>query len=505
MKLRVHTAKIQTFEKLPVSRHAAKLILSDTKDLPLRKRIEFFLLRSLLSFQSGVLWMFEIKEGLYEERLRLEDLMKRSLIESYGEGPLFADYPPLHFFGITFKHRPESESLHSWGYTLPYEDRGDALRGALWEMVERHATYYEPRASTVHYPKLEKGNASWLEKYLSGYTKQQCVDMGTTKGDSVPRDVPGCMVESVTGDRPRFFPISMLYWGDRRSFPVPPQRDMTTSGCGGGRTREGAIASAVYELIERDVFMLHWFTKTPPRRITLPHTESPFFAHVRDAESRFGLEVYFFDMSYDIEVPVTACLIIDPVLNMLAFGAKATTHLEDALRGAYMEALGTLTLIRNRGRVIEPTLLDTLIAQKEWGSKAVNKSVRVNLYNSKKGIETMRALWCGGSDVTFSARQEHFESVRGRESAYDHLMSQFRAHIKAGSDGHHIYVHACTSALTKEFHSHVVRAYVPALLALHLDERFVAPVSPRVFEFSRVKGSNLTCESELNHLPHPFP
>lgn len=505
MKLRAHTAKIQAFETLSVSRHAAKLVLNDSNSLPFRKRIEFFLLRFLLSFQNGVLWLFEINDGLYEERLRLEDLKKRSLIDSYGEGPLYADYPRMHFFGLTFKHVPESDSLHSWGYTLPYEEREGAMNGALWEMVERHATYYEPRASSVHYPKQIKGDASWLLAYSSRHIQEQHTEARSTMREEVFRNVSGFWVPSVTGDHSRFFPMHTMYWGNRDSFSPPYLRDITTSGCGGGATKEDALTSAVYELIERDAFLLHWFTKTPPLRMTLPDIESPFFSHVREAESRFGLEVYFFDMSYDIKVPVTACLIIDPVLNILAFGAKATTHLEDALRGAYMEALGTLTLIRNRGRVIEPTLLDTLIDTKEWGSKAVNKSVRVNLYNSKKGLETIRSLWCGGSVVAFSARQEHFESVRDGDSAYDHLIAQFRNQVRAGSAGYHIYVHACTSVLTKEYHSHVVRAYVPSLLSLHLDERFVAPVSPRVFEFSRVKGSNVTRESELNHLPHPFP
>lgn len=504
METRSPTPKIQTFENVEIRSHAPKLILEDSDNLPVSKRIYYFFLRLMFRMRHGVVWVFEFGESLYAERHLLENLKSSSFIDSYGEGPIFADYPHMHFFGITFRHRHQGDRLHAWGYSLPGEKKEKALRGALWETIERHATYYDPKATTVTYPTFSQGDASWLFKHIPHYTVGQQTEPDLVHTEQALQHIRGLRVRSITGGGARFFPINTFYWGNRNVFHPPFTGDMTTSGCGGGKSRNDALCSAVYELLERDAFLLHWYTKIAPPRLSLSSEMNEFTSHVHDAQSRFGLEVYFFDLTYDVSLPITACLLIDPVLNILAMGAKASMNREDTLRGAYLEALATLFLVRSRNRNIDPTLLERLHARIQWGSREVDKSVRVNLYNSPEGIEIIKHIWCTGTQgVTLHNTQTTL--IPEQSTPFEHMCSEFRRLVRDKGEGYHVYAQECNSSLTKKFQTHVVRAYVPALLKLHLEEHFVAPLSSRVFEFARAHGKNFESEIDLNHLPHPFP
>ena len=90
--------------------------------------------------------MFSLAENLFKERLDTRCIDKTAdLLTSYGEGVLYCDYPRFNFFGISFKIDNDVQykhSLHSWGYTLPGEDKAIAIKKALWESFERQSTYY---------------------------------------------------------------------------------------------------------------------------------------------------------------------------------------------------------------------------------------------------------------------------------------------------------------------------------------------------------------------------
>ena len=476
---------------------------------PWRRQLRSWILRTILGSGPNVeLHILESVDALSSYRSKLEHLKNIEQISGYYEGPVFSDYPRFYFFGNDFQLAKDENKLHSWGYALPFESRVDAIDKALWETAERQATYYSLTTNKVTYPTITLGDASWLYEKVPRFSSQQTkVSSELLVSATQLKVVEGFWANCLTGGERRFFPISCFYWGRSLLEKSTIVHDITTSGSGGGATKEQAILSGLYELIERDHFLLYWLSGISPTRIDISDEVGEIFNHVSEAKRRYNLEVYFFQLQYDLPVSTVVCLIIDPVLKRVALGGKASPSGLENLRSAYLEALATLSVLRNRDKRIPESFLSSLIKKTEWGTVTVDKSTRVNLYCSDLGLETIRNLWLKPSTATVSAEDFINKSIsfRDHRSELRFMAEAFRNLVKDKGDGYHIYIHHFESDLTKFFESYVSRAFVPAFLKLHLNERFVTPISDRLWSFAREKGRKVDSEVDLNPLPHPFP
>jgi thiazole/oxazole-forming peptide maturase SagD family component len=280
---------------------------------------------------EGILYVFTLKERLLSARLHLERLKREGYIETYGEGAVFADYPRLNIAGVVAK-RGEG-TIWNWGYTLPGEDKSEALRTAAYEAMERSASYYVPDPARPTGHPFVVGDARHLFPHIPISRTPWPVDSPLVKNEEDLQEVSSLTVRPLTGGRARSIPAHCLYWGSWFSQSPNLIQEPTTSGSGGGATREAALLSALLELIERDTFLLHWYGGVPPPEIVLdPSTH--FSQMISREEERYNLRIRFFSTTYDVPVPVCVCLITDPVLNIVAFGAKAHATAGEALRGA---------------------------------------------------------------------------------------------------------------------------------------------------------------------------
>jgi ribosomal protein S12 methylthiotransferase accessory factor len=281
----------------------------------------------------------------------------------------------------------------------------------------------------------------------------------------------------------------------------------TTSGSGAGTTREGAFLSGLLELIERDHFLLYWFSGIRPPRIDVGKESGPLFDHIREGRERFGLEIEFFNLEYDTNVIVCLAVIIDPILNIVAFGGKASGSLDEAIRASYLEALATIGLVRSRDKRPREELFVRLRETREWGVSEVDKPVRVNLYNSVPGCVYIRETLIGdGTNVISYAELNTRSRVwRGDTEELQTILDSMRMLVREKGEGYHAYVHEFNAQTAREEKYHVAHVFVPSFLKLHLTERYVAPCSERLSEFMRAHGCAQTDVGYLNHMPHPFP
>lgn len=506
--MKEHSSKIAFLESHTLQSLEKHVVVEDDTRLKIRARIRGFFLRTLLGIENGVLYVFSLRERMLRERLVLEDLKNERIIDSYGEGVVYADYPRINFFGIFFRVGANEKVLRSWGYAMPYEDKSLALRKALWELCERSASFFSKEGETEKGVTERKGDATPLYESIP-----KCTEAQTKVHDDIVRSVDD--LRSITGRRMRplfggsskFIPLQTFFWGDRIADGDVYLHEPTTSGSGAGTSFETATVSALYELIERDHFLLYWFSGVAPREIDVRLVEGQFFDAVRDARERFSLEVYFFDTTYDIDVRACVCLIIDPVLDIAALGGKVSALSEHALTASYLEALATLNLVRSRNARVGEERLTKLVEEKNWGSMSVDKSARVNLYNSPKGIRMLREMFLGreAKQITYPEYSAQSRSWENEGEEYRHLAHEMERLYQKKGEGYETYVHEFTSPLAKRFGYRVVHAFVPAFLKMHLTERFVAPISPRLTEFMKTHNKSDIALSNLRHLPHPFP
>jgi ribosomal protein S12 methylthiotransferase accessory factor len=499
---------IAFLEKNTLISSTLEAISPDSSLLGWRSRLRMFLLRILCNISNGFIGIYRLQDSLLAEKRVLQWLLAKQHITSSGEGVVYSDYPPINFFGIS-SLSPSGKQLRSWGYSLPSEGAALAINKAFWETLEREASFYTKKPGhNVVYPIFSKGDSSSLFTGIPKFTTEQVLtstSLVSTAEDL--KSVTGLTATSITGGRAKFLPADCFFWGEQVDPTQKKIHDVTTNGSGGGVTKEGAVLSGLYELIERDAFLLLWFSGVKPRIIDLAQANGPLFTHIEEAKSRYKLEVYFFDTTYDVAVPTAICFIIDPILNFVALGGKASSSGENTLKGSYLEALATLNLVRARDKRVPEEMLRKIIEQKTWGDPQVTKSMRVNLYNSPLGVETLRSLWLkdNQSRISFAdfARTGAVFADNTEELAA--LLRKQKSLVAEKGDGYHAYVHYFASTLLEQFDYHVAHVFVPSLLKLHLSESLATPCSDRVFAYAHKYGKSATNESDLNPLPHPFP
>ena len=111
-------------------------------------------------------------------------------------------------------------------------------------------------------------------------------------------------VWSLTTERSRFLPTSMLY------FAAPPALNgefycgPDSNGCAAGNTLEEAILQGFFELAERDAFACWWYNRVALPSVDLDSFDDPYIASARDYYASWNRKVWMLDATNDLEVPV---------------------------------------------------------------------------------------------------------------------------------------------------------------------------------------------------------
>lgn len=144
-------------------------------------------------------------------------------------------------------------------------------------------------------------------------------------------------------DAPILVPEQVAYWGPSRPGPEgqPGRRFVyeTSNGCGLGNSIEEAILYGLFEVCERDAFLMAWYARTPLTRIALP--EGAVVRHTADQLDLLGYELLLFDATNDLLVPAVTALAVhrDRSSGAPQVFVAAGAHLDPrrAIEGAVVE------------------------------------------------------------------------------------------------------------------------------------------------------------------------
>jgi ribosomal protein S12 methylthiotransferase accessory factor len=181
---------------------------------------------------------------------------------------------------------------------------------------------------------------------------------------------------SVTTGRPRAVPADVAYWGGP---PAGGARFLydSSNGCGLGNSLEEAALYGLFEVAERDAFLMAWYARTPLARVALP-TGDPLVAHLADLLEPLGYDLMFFDATNDFGLPAVLSLALqrDPesAAPQALFAAGAHRDPLAAMRSAAVEVVVDVFALAatapkrpdqfDRGRLLgmlaDPTLVRTL-------------------------------------------------------------------------------------------------------------------------------------------------
>ncbi len=506
--MRVISSKIGYIESHKIDQVQKKLLFKEVFHGDIWSKVSNLLLKWLLNMHEGVVYTFSFSDKILSQRILLEELKQKGFIEHYGEGIVHCDYPRLNFFGVYLFIEKETLLIRSWGGTLPFEDKNVALGKALGEGLERQTSYYFKNSTSIQYPKFWKGDASFLYDLIPRIAPQTNLESSMyVRSKNDMKDVLGFMAPTLTQGSKKFLPLGCFYWGEKGDDAEKSFQEHTTSGSGGGYTQEAATLSGLCELIERDLFLLYWYSKVKPAIIAIENQTGEFFDYIKDAKERFNLEIYFLNTKYDIDMPSCVCVVVDPVLHLVSVGAKVALDPELALRGAFLEALATLNSIRNRKDHVSEETLRKILQERPQSHVEINKALRVVLYCSPYGISLIKDLWIknNNNNITFETFSEDGKNFPSKKEELKYVVDFFKKLVKEKGEGYHAYIHMFSSVWTKLCKYYVVHVFVPSLLKLHLNEVYSTKSSARLTEFCTNKGVKMETENSINPLPHFFP
>lgn len=274
-----------------------------------------------------------------------------------------------------------------------------------------------------------------------------------------------------------------------------------TNGCAAGFVYEDAVVSAIFELIERDAFSVHWLTKTSPRIVDISDSELLFLGEVRRAIQSFGYSCYVMDITTDIAYP-SICV------TAVRWGTDFDIHVSAAsdfdplicVEKALKEVLHSLNF--SMSRTHKNYLQLNFESYVPFANEKIGQFDRVYLWKDQKWQKELASWWFSGEHISFEMLQQNTSHVaplylKSSVEKLNHILSFF----KEKSGGYdNVYVYTYSSAYIHKLDYCVVRAIIPKLYPLYLHEVLAYTDSERLTDFTQHKNKPKT----IYAYPHPF-
>jgi ribosomal protein S12 methylthiotransferase accessory factor len=219
------------------------------------------------------------------------------------------------------------EGQSGYGRSLSF---AEAERVALFEAAERAAGMRPHRCVTVLQASFaELGPQRAVDPETLGL-----LDYGSTY---TPRSRTAWVYGwSYARQAPVAVPQAAAYWGHAKDSFLTE----TSSGCSLGNSFTEAVLHGLFEVAERDAFLMAWYAKTPLPRVEAP-PDDPIVVHLADRLSLIGYKMMFFNATNDLGVPAVLALArrdTAPRDAPLAFFAAGASHdPRAAIRSAAIE------------------------------------------------------------------------------------------------------------------------------------------------------------------------
>ncbi|GAB3996729.1 hypothetical protein GCM10029992_17640 [Glycomyces albus] len=153
--------------------------------------------------------------------------------------------------------------------------------------------------------------------------------------------------------RPVLVPEHVAYWhidSWGRSGPLGPRFLYETSnGCAVGSSIEEASLYGLFEVVERDAFLLTWYTRRPVRPLAVDDAEVPSLRGMRALLDRIGYDLRLFDTTTELGIPSVMSQVVrrDDDGPVAFFAAGAHCDPRRAVASAATEAV-TNCVVRHR-------------------------------------------------------------------------------------------------------------------------------------------------------------
>ena len=480
-----------------------------------RKNLYRRILRNIFKRQSGPYESFfhiDMPNHTLPPKWRnvFAPLMERGYFRQYHLKPMYHDLPKLFLVSLEWN----LENMKSDGSVPKHNILGhaarldfeDALSRALGEFAERlpFLLYRDSDFKKASAESLEKQGIAHLSPLkMTAYSdKQRTRD--TLLDIQNSDEFLWTWGKSISGNRKMLVPAQLAYWTYHtyhRSWQEKRIGESNTNGMASGRTYAEASVSGIYELVQRDGFLIFWLNRIAPPSIDVSSgITHPELKHLLARCTRYHIEVHFLNTTTELGISSCACVLVDSsgLGPKVSIGAGSGPKWEDVLYSALCEALATQIWMReykDRGGSYDE-LHDPRADTKR--TRSFDLDARVRLWANPDMFRHF-SFFLGGSRTALSSLEDLFEDEKKDEEEFLLLVEMLR---KQGEDYLPIVCEGKHEAL-RMLGAHSVKVIIPALVPMYLHERYAGWGKERIREVPEKLGYKPA--DALNPFPHPFP
>jgi len=306
-------------------------------------------------------------------------------------------------------------------------------------------------------------------------------------------------------------PAQLIFWNYNTihgNWAEPILKETNTSGASGHYTLKKAILGGIYELIQRDGFLIYWLNKASPPQIDPDSIDYALLKELLEECRRLNFEVHFYNTTTEIGVPSCICSVFDHtgVGPKISLGAGCEIDWDKALLRSLTEAFSVYHWIR-REATNEKTGSVALFFNKETTKNQMFDEVRKTLI----GQEARIVFWANEKmfdEFQFftEGKSEPLPEVKSRFlkfSSWEQELENVSQKLKSLGKGYEVFCYQAKHKALDDLSYSSVKIVIPALVPLYLNEKFIPLGAGRLRETPEKLG--FIAAKEWNRLPHPFP
>ena len=424
---------------------------------------------------------------------------KTGIANALNKVKKYPDEPNLpHFVSVTCDLSPFTDGLaYATNGSGASFDETKAKTKALCEAIERYSQciYKENEFTKTSYEKIKRKALN--PKAIVSFSEKQLKELKGGKflvgfdEKTVFKWVNGFNLSS---NKPTLIPAQLVYYNYKLK-EEPAINIPLSTGAALGCSFEETVCKGIYEIVERDAFMISYLNMLPRERVNLEKIENEEIQKFVQIFKDYELMMNVYDITTDMLIYSFVCLILDNKLNFLSVGLKSSLNPIDGILGAIEEAYQTRSVGRRDMETVEKSRIEWLREHSEEISSFFDRCV---FWFGKEMMEKLD-FWLK------SKKEKDGNKLKNLSSGDWKKDLKFLLKVFSEKKMDVLYVDVTTHDV-KELGFYVLKVIIPGMQPLHLKEKYKYLGGKRLYEVPYLLGykKRIVREEELNQLPHPF-
>lgn len=304
---------------------------------------------------------------------------------------------------------------------------------------------------------------------------------------------------SLTRERPVLVPTALAFYHHLPLGSSAKLIDNNSSGCALGSCFEEAMLKGLFELIERDSFVITWLRKLTLPKIDLDSIDDLKIKFLRERLNYGGVDLSLLDARLDLDLPsiIAVARHRDATVGSIAIGASVALDPIAAIRAALLEAGSAIVEL--------PAMLRYQEDHIRMLAENYNLVTTVTDHQLLYALPEMAATthWLDGSTETRRFDDAYPAARTLSSGAIGAGLAHCVAMLQAAGLNEVVMVDQ-TSREQAALGLKTIRAIVPGLAPIDFGHpRTRAESIPRLWSAPAAAG--LMASQTLNRMPHPFP